>query len=418
MWSCMAELPRALHPRLIHLCAGSRTCRAGILPLFLLLLVWPGTHAVFAAKNAEVDKKTAQLEQVRKRIGTLKSELKDVRGTRDSQQAALEKTDLAISRLTAQLRDTRARVQASEKQLKKLEVAQQAERRKLAATRVQLAKEIRASYMAGRQQRVKLMLNQEDPASLSRMLVYQGYFTRARTARMDTFKAALAQLQENEQLLIEQRASLAVLQDEQRSQTAALTEEQARQREVLAGLEQQLGDKARELETLQQDEQRLGKLVEKLRKALLDIPVGDLDKPLKSLKGKLNWPVPGRLARNYGEKLGVGNSRSRGMVIATYADTDVQAIAKGRVAFADWLRGFGLLMIIEHGDGYMSLYGRNNSLYKGVGEWVERGDVIAAAGNSGGQSSTALYLELRKNGQPIDPRSWFRGKPRSLKASR
>ncbi|MBT8122379.1 MAG: hypothetical protein KJO10_07590 [Gammaproteobacteria bacterium] len=155
----MAELPRALSPRLIHLYAGSRTCRAGILLLCLLLLPWPGTHAVFAAKNTEVDKKTAQLEQVRKRISTLKSELKDVRGTRDSQQVALEKTDLAISRLTAQLRDTRTRVQASEKQLKKLEAAQQAERRKLAATRAQLAKEIRASYMAGRQERVKLLLN-------------------------------------------------------------------------------------------------------------------------------------------------------------------------------------------------------------------------------------------------------------------
>ena len=414
----MAELPRALSPRLIHLCAGSRSCRAGILLLCLLLLPWPGTHAVFAANNTEAVKKAAQLEQVRERISMLQRELKDVRGTRDSQQAALEKTDLAISRLTALLRDTRARVQAAEKQLEKLEVAQQAERRKLAAMRAQLAKEIRASYLAGRQQRVKLLLNQEDPASLSRMLIYQGYFTRARTARMDTFRAALTQLHENEQVLIKQRADLAVLQGEQQSQTAALTEEQSRQREVLAGIERHLGDKSRELETLQQDEQRLGKLVEELRKALLDIPIGDLDKPLKSLKGKLHWPVPGRLARNYGEKLGVGNSRSRGVVIATYADTDVQAIAKGRVAFADWLRGFGLLMIIEHGDGYMSLYGSNNSLYKGVGEWVERGDVIAAAGNSGGQSSSALYLELRKNGQPIDPRGWFHGQPRTLKAAR
>lgn len=386
--------------------------------LCLLITAWPGMPEALAAGDAVVSKKAAQLEQVRARIVKLQAELKDVRVTRDTQQAALEKTDKAISDLTAALRDTRRRVTSAEKQLSGLEQAQQAERRKLDEMHVLLRQEIRANYIAGRQQRVKLLLNQEEPAKIARMLVYQGYITRARTMRMQEFDAVLARLTAAGQAVLEQRNTLAQLHDEQQAQTDSLSAERASQRTLLAAIDKQLGDKAEELKTLQEDEQRLGKLVEKLRRALMDVPIGDLDKPLKSLKGKLNWPVPGRVARNYGEKLGVGDARSRGLLIATRADTDVRAIAKGRVAFADWLRGFGLLMIIEHGDGYMSLYGRNNSLYKGVGEWVERGEAIAAAGNSGGQQRNALYLELRKNGRPLDPRGWFRGKPARLTAAR
>lgn len=386
----------------------------GCLNLTLLLFLAPAC----AADEAEVRAKTAQLEQLRKRITGLKQELRDVRGSRDQQQAALEKTDKAIGEVAMALRETRKRVDAAEQELQALEKTRQAELDGLAGTRALLKKEIRASYMAGRQQQVKLLLNQEDPAALARMLVYQGYFTRTRSEHMQAYRAALRRLRETEQTLRVQQSELAVLHEQQQAQSDELAREQQRQREILSEIERQLGDKAAELRTLEQDEQRLGKLVESLRQALLDMPMDKLDRPLKSLKGKLAWPVTGRIVRNYGEKLGIGNTRSRGLLIATRADTDVRAIAKGRVAFADWLRGFGLLMIIEHGDGYMSLYGRNNSLYKGVGEWVEQGDIIAAAGNSGGQRRSGLYLELRKDGRTIDPRVWFRGTPRPQTAGR
>ncbi|MGB5261108.1 MAG: peptidoglycan DD-metalloendopeptidase family protein [Gammaproteobacteria bacterium] len=410
----MAKLPCARDTSARHRAAASRSATLAL----AVLLTGALPVTAFAEQDDEVRTKAAQLEQLRKRIGTLKDELKDVRGTRDARQAALERTDKAISELTVELRNTHARVTDAEQQLAILEQEQQAERGKLDEMRAQLKQEIRTSYMAGRQERVKLLLNQEDPAAVARMLVYQGYFTRARTEHMQAFQATLERLGEREQVLREQRTGLEALYREQQTQSDALTGEQARQQQLLVEIEKQLGDKTTELNSLLQDEERLGKLVEKLRRALLDVPLGELDKPLKSLQGKLSWPVTGRVIRNYGEKLGVGDVRSRGLMIATRADTDVHAIAKGRVAFADWLRGFGLLMIIEHGDGYMSLYGRNNSLYKGVGEWVERGDVIAGAGNSGGQRNTALYLELRKNGRPIDPRGWFRGKPRAQTAAR
>jgi septal ring factor EnvC (AmiA/AmiB activator) len=368
----------------------------------------------FADGDAETREKAAQLEQLRKRISKLKDQLKDVRGTRDAQQAALEKTDKAISQIAAAMRVTRIQLKGSEKQLRVLEKDRQSEQRKLAAMRTLLIKEIRASYMAGRQERIKLLLNQEDPASFGRMLVYQGYFTRTRESRMREYNDVLARLQQTEQSLRGKRSDLEALRGAQQAQSEALAAEQARQRELLVQIERQLGDKSAELKTLQQDEQRLGKLVESLRRALRDLPMGKLDRPFKMMKGKLAWPVTGKIAQRYGD----GKTRSRGVLIATRPDADVHAIAKGRVAFADWLRGFGLLMIIEHGDGYMSLYGRNNSLYKGVGEWVEYGEVVAAAGSSGGQRQSGLYLELRKDGRPIDPGGWFRGKPGSQAASR
>ena len=395
-------LPRLLRGMLLAAC----------LPLALLAV----PAAVFAATEDEVREQSARLEELRRRIGALKEELREVRGSRDARQTELEKTDKAIGRLGPAMRQTRKQIEAAEGQLSGLEQQRQVELDRLAGTRALLQKEMRASYMAGRQQRVKLLLNQEDPAALARMLVYQGYFTRARSRHIQAYKAALDQLEETEQALAEQHAALQALYGEQSRQSEELAARQQQQREILAKIERQLSDKSAELKQLEQDEARLGQLVASLRRALQDMPMGKLDRPLKSLKGKLSWPVAGRIVRNYGERLAVGNARSRGLLIATNPDSEVRAIAKGRVAFADWLRGFGLLMIIEHGDGYMSLYGHNNSLYRGVGEWVEQGDVIAAAGNSGGQRSSSLYLELRKNGRTIDPRVWFRGKPRSQTA--
>jgi septal ring factor EnvC (AmiA/AmiB activator) len=168
---------------------------------------------------------------------------------------------------------------------------------------------------------------------------------------------------------------------------------------------------------LEEDERRLQKLVESLQQAIRDIPTaGGEYESLPSLKGKLRWPVAGQISTHYGERHFSGKLHARGVHIAARAGADVHAIARGRVVFADWLRGFGLLMIIDHGDNYMSLYGQNRSLYREVGDWVERDEVVAAAGNSGGQQKAGLYLELRKDGRPFNPGDWLQGKPEALGA--
>jgi septal ring factor EnvC (AmiA/AmiB activator) len=139
---------------------------------------------------------------------------------------------------------------------------------------------------------------------------------------------------------------------------------------------------------------------------------------LHELKGKLRWPVAGRISMRFGARQAGGKLVSRGVRIRAPAGAEVRAIARGRVAYADWLRGFGLLLIVDHGNNYMSLYGNNRTLYKEVGEWVKGGEVVATVGSSGGQSSDGLYLEMRKKGRPFDPGPWFAGKPSATRASR
>lgn len=376
------------------------------------------TSGVCAADSGQIAQEQARLEAVRERIGSLRRELDSVRGEYDAGQAALEKTDRSIGRITADVRELDNREAAMRKELARLESERDAVRTRLGRMRTVLAQELQTAYRNGRQERIRLLLNQDDPARIGRMLTYQGYFTRARSRRMDDFRAALDELHLTEQGMVEQQQQLAELRAEKQRQAGELGTEKSRQAGLLERLGKRLSSGQAELASLEADEIRINKLLETLRQALRDMPVDSGREPLAKLKGKLAWPVPGRIDMRYGAGQAAGKMRARGVHIATASGTDVKAIARGRVVFADWLRGFGLLLILDHGDGYMSLYGENSSLYKGVGEWVGRGEVIAAAGNSGGQLRTGLYLELRKDGQPVDPAGWFRGKPEAPVSAR
>ncbi|MGB5606324.1 MAG: peptidoglycan DD-metalloendopeptidase family protein [Gammaproteobacteria bacterium] len=354
----------------------------------------------------------ARLQQLRKRIASLKGELETISGRRNVLQDRLQAAEKEIGQVAAELRSLHEQEAAARAKMDLLDTQKGVEKDRLTRLRVALSRELQAAYMVGKQERIKLLLNQEDPAAVGRMMVYHGYFSRARADRMLEIHAVLEELNNIETELIRQQADIARLKVQQEEKSARLAGEQDKRRAILARVDSSLKDKTAELQSLVQDEQRLQKLVQSLRKALKDIPAAaGKYKSLQSLKGRLRWPVSGRIATRYGELHAHGKLRSRGILIDTRTGTDVNAIAKGRIAFADWLRGFGLLVIIDHGDGFMSLYGQNRSLYKSVGEWVEPGELIAAAGNSGGQQQSGLYLELRKDGRPFDPGPWFAGKP-------
>jgi murein hydrolase activator len=389
----------------------------------LLCIVCLGGVALSAAtvvvQAAEAGDQEAKLQQLRQRIQSVKQEMTSMLGQRNSQQQALEKAEKEIGSIAAALRKLER--QAGQVRDKTIELKNQRDREQenLHAMRSTLSLELRSAYMAGRQERIKLLLNQEDPAYLGRMLVYHGYFTRARAARMQDMRTTLARLDETERALLQQQAEIDRLQSVQRDNASRLAVEQEKRRVILAGLQATLKDKSAELSVMEQDEQRLQQLVKSLQQALIDNPAaGGRYKSLHELKGKLRWPVAGKIVRRYGSAQAAGKISSRGVQIASEAGADVHAIARGRVVFADWLRGFGLLLIIDHGGGYMSLYGHNSSLYKEVGEGVDGGEVIAAVGSSGGLSLPGLYLELRKKGQPFDPGDWFKGSPVPLQAGR
>jgi septal ring factor EnvC (AmiA/AmiB activator) len=396
--------------------------RLSAVQVLLFLVGLCGVTLLTAPNNVqatEVSEQEAKLQQLRQRIQSVKQELNHMLGQRDSEQQALEKTEKEIGNIAAVMRKLERQAGEAHDKILGLNKQRDSEQGNLHAMRTTLALELRTAYMAGRQERIKLLLNQEDPAFLGRMLVYHGYFTRARAARMQDMRTTLARLNDIEAALYQQQTEIDRLQAVQQENSSRLFAEQEKRREILAGLQAVLKEKSSELSVLEKDEQRLQQLVQSLQQALKDNPAASgRYKSLRELKGKLRWPVAGTIVRRYGSKQAAGKISSRGVQITSDAGSDVHAIARGRVVFADWLRGFGLLLIIDHGDGYMSLYGHNSSLYKEVGDEVDGGEVIAAVGNSGGLSLPGLYLELRKKGQPFDPGAWFKGNPVPLQAVR
>ena len=384
--------------------------RRSFIAVVLLPVLFPG-GIVHAGKNLPGEH-SEKLELLRERISELKNELVSMRGQRDELQHALEKSEKEIGTVAATLRGLDRQADQSRENIRELQRNLDAEQLNLDKIRVTLAKELQLAYMAGKQEQIKLLLNQEEPAALGRLMVYHEYFIRARTQAMQGIRDTLERLADIERELLVQRSEIQVLTEQQQEKSSRLLERQAQRHEILAQLQDSVTGKAGQLAELEQDERQLQKLVQSLQRAITDIlPSAGEYVSLRSLKGKLHWPVTGHISMHYGERHFSGKLRSRGVHIESRSGADVHAIARGRVVFADWLRGFGLLMIIDHGDNYMSLYGQNRSLYREVGEWVARDEVVAAAGNSGGQAKAGLYLELRKDGRPFNPGSWFSGKP-------
>ena len=297
-------------------------------------------------------------------------------------------------------------------QLDRLRRQQKEEARRLEAQQSQLAHEARSAYVMGRQKQVKLLLNQEQPDAVGRMLTYFGYFTRARTDKINVMKASIQRLQVLQGDIEKKTQVLSDLQDTQRARVARLAEQKQLRRKAVSELRQQLAKQGGALKQLQVDERRLQELVHSLQELLADIPADAAhNKPFKALRGELGWPARGQLSIGFGTPRGDSGLAWQGVLITAPEGGKVHAVAQGRVAFSDWMRGFGLLLIIDHGDGYMSLYGHNQALYKEVGEWVDTGEVVATLGASGGQNRAGLYFELRHKGRPVNPRKWCRGSP-------
>jgi septal ring factor EnvC (AmiA/AmiB activator) len=265
---------------------------------------------------------------------------------------------------------------------------------------------MRAAYLIGRQEPLKLLLNQKDPALAGRMFAYYSYFGRARAGQIKLIEDDVQRIGELEGELEAQDAKLAELEKQQRTQLGALETAREQRSHVLAGLEAQSHTRAQNLARLKSEQAGLEKLLRELRAAMERFPVEGND-AFTRLRGKLNWPVSGQLVARFGDAR-AGGVHWDGVLVATERGNPVKAVCQGRVIYADWLPGLGLLTIVDHGDGYLSLYGHNEKLLKAVGEAVAAGDTIASAGDSGGSSRPELYFEIRKAGKPVDPRPWFR----------
>lgn len=363
--------------------------------------------AAVAAQSAPADQE-AKLQLLRDRIGQLQKRMSRTRGEHHQLNEQLRKTEQEVGRLARRLRVLGGRLARQQRSLRELRDKERADSQALVAERDALASQVRAAYATGRQERIKLLLNQEDPATLSRVLAYYDYLHRARAARMARLRQGLAELARTREAIDLETTRLAELQEKSRQEKQALESSQAERRRVVRALAGELLSQGREMAKLQRDEQALSELLKGLREALSDIPpeVPGAQR-FARLRGKLPWPAKGRLEASFGQPK-IGSLRWDGVMISAPEGREVKAVHHGRVAYADWLRGFGLLLIIDHGDGYMTLYGNNQSLYKETGDWVEAGEPVAAIGNSGGREHAGMYFGIRFKGKPVNPSKWCR----------
>ena len=344
-----------------------------------------------------IEKVKKHLNSRRHKRGNVLTELHQLE-TRISENAiSLKRTDRKIRRLNRDIERLRGELRTLDRQLQQQQQA--------------LAELARAAYMLGPQQQLKMLLNQQDPAMLSRVQKYFDYLNHTRQQQIQVFEQSIRQRQQLQASLAESLDRLQSARASQRAQSKTLQKQRRSRAALLARLEQEITRQEHTLSELQSSRQRIENLLKSLGELLADIPAGpDASGGFARLKGRLSPPLAGRLIAGFGEARGRGGLKWNGVLIATMYGEPVKAVSHGRVAFSDWLQGFGFITIIDHGDGYMTLYGHNESLFKQAGEWVEAGEVIATAGDSGGHKQPGLYFEIRERGKPVDPKAWFAGR--------
>lgn len=396
---------------------------------------------VMADQRAETQQ---QLDAAQKDVAELKKLLEAIQKEKSGVQGELKKTESEMGQLEKQVKGLQQELNKSNEELKRLDT----EKKKLQQSRLEQQRLIgiqaRAAYQGGQQEYLKLLLNQQNPEKFSRTLTYYDYLSQARLEQLATFNETLRQLANVEQDIANQQNQL----NEQKSALDGRREQLAEARKerqlALAKLNKDLSARDQKLKARQQEQAQLGNVLKTIeatlarqareaaeaRKLALAAEQarlkGDKASPgangplvsssgatyggnFASARGKLPWPVDGRLAARFGTARG-GDERTKwdGVLISAGAGSQVHAVHGGRVVFADWLRGAGLLVILDHGNGYLSLYGHNQSLLKDAGQIVKAGEAIATVGTSGGQNTPALYFAIRQQGRPSDPAQWCR----------
>ncbi|BFM13137.1 hypothetical protein R50072_32900 [Simiduia litorea] len=266
-----------------------------------------------------------------------------------------------------------------------------------------------AAYKAGTPSQLQLLLSQNDPALLSRMAYYNAALLNNRKAHIDRYQATLANLEQLEPEISQQADLLARSQSSLNQKHQSLKASQAERKKTLARINASIEAKDAQLQRSAADRAHLEKILSEVVRQLSDVALGMPGQPFSARKGKMGWPTKGRIASTFGSARAGNRLRWQGVVIDAPEGRDVKAIHQGRVVFSEYMRGQGMLLIIDHGDNYLSLYAHNQALFKETGDWVSDGEVVARVGNSGGLEQANLYFEIRHKGKPINPAQWCRG---------
>ena len=389
-----------------------------VLVLLLALIVPVGPSPAAWAQAAAQDKAggkgggqdrvraEAELRQIQKEIERVRGQVSRDAAERDRLARDLRRAEQSASGVRGEM--SRLRRERAERSRRRAELGRERAEREaaLGAEREALASQLRAAHQIGREEPLKLLLNQRDPARAGRMFAYYSYFGRARAEQIARIEEHVARLGELDAGLAGEETRLVELEQARVAELRKLEQARAERGQVLANLTAESRSRAAQLKRLQRQQGALEKLVRELGRTIEKFPT-DSKSAFAQLRGKLAWPASGRVVARYGETR-AGGLRWDGMLLATERGAPVRAVYHGRIVYADWLAGLGLLVIVDHGGGYISLYGHNDEIHRKVGERVNAGDSLAAAGDSGGRSQPELYFALRRAGRAIDPRPWFR----------
>jgi len=409
-----------------------------------ILLAFALTCLLGPAVADERTEARQQIEAARKDVAELQKLLKQIEQEKSAVHKQLQTTESEMGQLEKQVDSLQQEIDRSKAELERLGE----EKTTLEGARIEqqrlIGLQARAAYQNGRQEYLKLLLNQQNPEKFSRTLTYYDYLNTARFEQVERFNETLRQLTNVESDIAAQQVALAEKQDGLKQRRAQLAEVRKERQQTLAKLDKDLSTRDRKLQARKQDQVQLERVLKTIEETLarqareaeqerqralalareeqtrrssgstasgplVSSAGGNFGGPFANAKGKLPWPVDGRLVAGYGTPRG-GDARTKwdGVLIGASIGTPVRAVHGGRVVFADWLRGAGLLVILDHGNGYLSLYGHNQSLLRDAGEIVKAGDPIATVGNSGGQEAAALYFAIRQQGRPSDPALWCR----------
>ncbi len=355
-----------------------------------------------------------EMSKLQKDIEALQAELKAVQGERSSLQKQVEKSETQINDLQKKADKIKQEMQQQNQQLQQMNNKRSSLERQQQAQKAQLAEQVRASYKLGQTSEIKVLLNQESPDALGRMMKYHSYFMAAQNQKLDSYRATIAEIDQLTPQIQQKTAELAQLQSQFDGQREQLKKIHGQRQAALAQANANLKDKQQELKQLQRDRDRLQALMNQVTRRVAGaakspsyVPLPAAGAKFTSRKGRLPWPTQGTMTHRFGSPRIAGQINWSGAYINAAQGTPVVAVHYGRVVFADYFGSHGLLVIVDHGEGYMSLYAHNQVLLKKAGELVKAGETIARVGSTGGQPDNGLYFEIRYQGKPINPDLWL-----------
>ncbi len=393
-------------------------------PLILLLALAPALAGAATTANQAQD----ELQELRGRISAMQKKLAAAEETKSEASDALRESEQAISEANRELRELTRQSLDSGAKLASLRKTSQETRTRMQSQQEMLGRMLRRQYLQGEPDALRLVLARENPNDMARQLHYLAYIARARAQLVDGLRRNLAELDRLTREIAEEAEAIARIAKEQATQKKRLENEKRARAQILTKVSRDIRAQQQQIRVMQNNENRLTRLIEQLTRLVQQQPQRP-QKPVQggkprtrndtlpadtgggafaAMRGTLALPVRGELGGRFGSPRSDGGITWKGVFIAARSGDDVKAVAGGRVVYADWLRGFGNLLIVDHGDSYMTLYANAEALLKQVGDSIRGGDTIATVGNSGGNAESGLYFEMRHAGKPFDPLTWVK----------